>query len=82
MIETKGKYRKSIVFDVLREQGRRLDWLASKTGFTAQYICKMRERSRYTRDFAEMAAQVLGLPESVLFSDEIYPEVEDLDPPM
>lgn len=63
----KANFGETRIFDVLEEQGRKLDWLAIKTGFSASYICKMRERARYTEEFAEAASEALGLPVSLLF---------------
>lgn len=77
MPPAKAKYRQTRIFEVLEEQGRRLDWLAVKTGFSATYICKMRERGRYTAEFAEAASAALELPESLLFFDSVELDSED-----
>ena len=53
---------------VLEQQGRSVAWLARKAGVSVSYAWMMLRGQRpLTTDFKSKAAEVLGVPEDMLF---------------
>jgi lambda repressor-like predicted transcriptional regulator len=70
-----GKYRagtfpRQPVFDILREQGRLLTWLARKSGYSHSHV-KAVAAGIFppSAKFRKACADALGLPEADLFND-------------
>lgn len=75
MKSTKSRYTGTKLFEILEAQGRRQDWLAEQIGCSQSLVSKIKYGQRPIPTwFAERAAAVMGLPESVLF---FGPEVTD-----
>lgn len=65
------KYDRTKLRDVMTEQGRRNDWLASQTEYSVETIARyMSGQYEISDKFAERAARALGIPVAFLRSDE------------
>lgn len=56
------------IWDILDHQGRRLEWLARRLGYTPVYVRGIKAgQFPVTTEFRRRCANVIDLPESVLF---------------
>lgn len=70
MRQSPVRYHRTILFDVLTAQGRRLDWLADQIGCSQSYLSMMKGGTRPVPGWiAERAARVLHMPVEALFFD-------------
>ena len=58
------------IWNIMEHQGRRLDWLARRLGYTPVYVRGIKcGQFPVTAQFRRRCAEVLDLPEAVLFAE-------------
>ncbi len=56
------------IHHVMRSQGRRMEWLARKTGFSVYHVSRVANgRLPASRLFRQLAAEAVDMPEDYLF---------------
>jgi plasmid maintenance system antidote protein VapI len=68
MEPTTGRYRAPMLADVMRAQGRRNDWLASRAGISEALVTRLIKGERtVSGEVARRIAESLQLPVGLLF---------------
>ena len=67
------------VFDILEHQGRKMSWLAERTGFTDQYLYQIKMGLRpVTQTFIDKCLFAFDLPFEALFFAPVSSEIDNL----
>ena len=59
------------VFDIAKKQGKSIDWLAEKYGYSMHHLCSIRNGNRpISAEFVRRTMEIFDLPYDVLFTSE------------
>lgn len=71
MTVAKFRYSNEKLTEVLKVQGRRMDWLSEQLDIDPSYVSHLKSGAKpITDDIAHRVARILGIPVSFLLADE------------